>query len=179
MSNADDLIDETPRAAPVRKRATHAPSTLRSEGTRTDKVRKRKTGSKSEDVFYIPEDLRAELDAQGLSYEFKRLTYLGKEEDPDYHIGLMENAWEPLSLKSFPEFQKLMPKSWTKDTFEKRGQMLMVRPKELTEEARAEERVAAAGQVKGQLASLKESGNNEAERTLVKVKRSYERGPIE
>jgi len=128
MSDADDLID----TAPVRKRPAHAPSTLRSEGTRTDKVRKRKANSKSEDVFFIPDDLRDELEAQGLSYEFKRTSYLGKEEDPDYHIGLAENAWEPLSLKSFPKFQKLMPKSWTKDTFEKRGQILMVRPIELT-----------------------------------------------
>jgi hypothetical protein len=73
-----------------------------------------------------------------------------------------------------------MPASWSGDTFEKSGQRLMIRPKELTAEARAEDYQEAVGQVKGQLASLKESGTGEAERTLVKVKRSYERGvPVE
>lgn len=171
----DDLIDEGAKA----KRPAKAPS-MRSESVRTEPMRKRRAGSKSEDHFYIPDELRAELEAQGLSAEFKRLTYFGKEEDPDYHIALQENGWEPLSLGSFPAFKKLMPKTWSKDTFEKRGQMLMVRPKELTAEARAEDKKVADSQVKGQLASLKDAKQGEAERTLVKVNRSYERGvPVE
>lgn len=175
MLNEDDLIDDAPKA----KRPVKAPS-LRSESVRTEPVRKRKAGSKSEDHFYIPDDLRAALVANGLSAEFKRLSYFGKEEDPDYHIALQENGWEPLSLSSFPQFKKLMPKTWTKDTFEKRGQVLMVRPQVLTDEARAEDKRMADNQVKGQLASLKESGPGEAERTAPKVKRSYEGGiPVE
>lgn len=179
-SSDDDLVDDSPRAtASVRRRPLRAPP-LRTEAVRTDKVRKRRAGSKSEDVFWIPDELRERLEAQGLSWEFKRTTYFGKEEDPDYHIGLQENAWEPLSLNSFPEFKRLLPKTWTKDTFEKRGQVLMVRPKELTQEARDEEYANARDQVKGQMASLKEVGPGEADRTLVKVKRSYERPtPVE
>ena len=174
---SDDLIDETVEVKA--KRSSKAPG-LRSEGVRTDVVRKRRAGSKSEDHFYIPDDLRAQLEAQGLSAEFKRLSYFGKEEDPDYHIALAENGWEPLSLSENPAFKKLMPKTWTKNTFEKRGQILMVRPKELTAEARAEDKKVAESQVKGQLASLKESKTGEAERTLVKVNRSYDRGvPID
>jgi hypothetical protein len=180
MSEPDeDLIDDAPRVA-KRMRPKHAPAALRSESPRTDKVRRRKRGSKSEDKFHIPEDLKAELEARGLSAEFKRITYAGKEEDPDYFIGLAENGWEPLSLKSFPEFKKLMPSTHTADTFDKSGQRLMIRPKELTDEARAEDKEEAMGQVKGQLQSLKEAGQGEADRTLVKVKRSYERGvPID
>lgn len=171
----DDLVDDVPKA----KRSAKAPS-LRTEAVRTEPVRKRRAGSKSEDHFYIPEDLRAQLVANGLSAEFKRLTYFGKEEDPDYHIALAENGWEPLSLTSFPAFAKLMPKSWAKDTFEKRGQILMVRPQALTDEARAEDKKEAEGQVKGQLAALKDSKADEAARTLVKINRSYERGvPVE
>ncbi len=64
-----------------------------------------------------------------------------------------------------------MPKSWAKDTFEKRGQILMVRPQALTDEARAEDKKEAEGQVKGQLAALKDSKADEAARTLVKVNR--------
>ena len=177
MSDLDDLVDDA--SAPVRRRPKNAPG-LRSEAVRTDKVRKRKRGSRSEDKFYIPEDLKAELEARGLTAEFKRITYAGKEEDPDYHIGLAENGWEPLSLSSFPDFKNLMPANWSSDTFDKSGQRLMIRPKELTEEARAEDRHEAMSLVKGQLQSLKESGPNEAERTLIKVKRSYERGvPVE
>jgi hypothetical protein len=173
----DDLIDSPKTAA---KRPAQAPS-LRTDAVRTEPVRKRKAGSKSEDHFHLPEDLLAQLEAKGLSAEFKRVTYFGKEEDPDYHIGLAENGWEPLSLSSFPLFKKMMPKSWTKDTFEKRGQILMVRPQHLTDEAKAEEKRMANSQVKGQLASLKsDTKAGEAARTLAKVNRSYEAGmPIE
>lgn len=179
MTN-DDLIDETPKA----KRSLKAPG-LRSEAVRTESVRKRRAGSKSEDHFYLPDELRNILEAQGLSAEFKRLSYFGKEEDPDYHISLAENGWEPLSLASFPAFKKLMPKTWTKDTFEKRGQILMVRAQILTDEARDEDKRIAESQVKGQLASLGNSKEGEAPRDnkgqrLVKVNRSYERGvPID
>jgi len=179
MSDINDLIEDETAAAPKTRRSSKAP-TLRTETHRTAAVRKRRAGSQSEDHFYIPDDLKMELEGQGLSAEFKRVTYFGKEEDPDYHIGLQENGWEPLSLSSFPDFKKLMPKSWNKDTFEKRGQILMVRPKELTEEAKAEDKYMAESQVKGQLASLKNAKEGEAERTLIKVKRSYERGvPVE
>lgn len=174
MSDSD-LVEESPHA----RRPSKAPS-LRTQGSRTGTVRKRRIGSKTEDHFHIPDDLRAQLEAQGLSAEFKRTSYFGKEEEPDYHIALSENGWEPLSLGSFPGFKELMPKTWSKDTFEKRGQILMIRPKELTDEARAEDKAAADGQVKGQLASLKNVKEGEAARTLVKVNRSYERGtPVE
>lgn len=190
MPNEDeDLIDETSSVSPERKnprvakpvRASTAPS-MRSGAVRNQPVRKRKAGSKSEDHFYIPDNLRDLLTERGLSAEFKRLTYFGKEEEPDYHIALQENGWEPLSLGDFPDFKQLMPKNWTKDTFEKRGQVLMVRPQILTDEARAEDRQIAEEKVKGHLASLTHSKGNEAPRTkpdgtpLVSVKRTYERG---
>lgn len=188
----DDLVDETPRrrlnakpstapsvdAPRVATRPVSAPK-IRADALRTEPVRRRKRGSKGEDHFYIPDDLLDQLRARKLSWEFKRLTYFGKEEDPDYHIGLAENAWEPLSLKSFPDFKKLVPSTWTKDTFEKRGQVLMVRPAALTAEARAEDKAEANNQVKGQLASLKEAGANEAPRLQPSVKRSYEAMPVE
>lgn len=176
----NDLVEETSAA----KRPAKAPS-VRADSVRTEPVRKRRAGSKSEDHFFIPDDLRSQLKANGLSAEFKRLSYFGKEEDPDYHIALAENGWEPLSLKSFPDFKKLMPKTWTKDTFEKRGQCLMVRPQYLTDEARAEDKAIADSQVKGHFASLTNTKDGEAPRDnkgkpLMKVSRSYERPtPIE
>lgn len=183
MSEEDDLIGGE-AAEPKTRRSSRAPG-FRSQPVRTEAVRKRRAGSKSEDHFYIPESLTAQLKARGLSWEFKRLTYFGKEEDPDYHIGLGENGWEPLSLNSFPDFKNLLSKTWTKDTFEKRGQVLMIRPQELTDEARREDEYMANSQVKGHLASLKNSKEGEAPRDnkgnpLVAVKRTYERGvPVE
>lgn len=171
----DELVEETSTA----RRPVKAPG-VRVDSVRSSGVRTRRAGSKQENVFHLPDDLREALEAQGLSAEFKRLTYFGKEEDPDYHIALAENGWEPLSLSSFPQFKKLMPKNWSKDTFEKRGQMLMVRPQNLTDEARAEDKMNAENQVKGHLASLKNVSVGEADRTLVKVNRSYDRGvPVE
>lgn len=192
MSHEDDALfdDEpaVPRQATPRvtspKRASESPG-LRSASFRSQPVRKRRAGSKSEDHFYIPDELLDQLHTRGLSYEFKRLTYFGKEEEPDYHIALAENGWEPLSLKSFPDFAAVMPKTWTKDTFEKRGQILMVRPQILTDEARAEDKQIAEGRVKGHLASLRNTKSGEAPRDnkgapMVTVKRTYERGvPVE
>ena len=173
---SDDLIEEGPAK---KVRPSGAPQ-QRTEGVRASTVRRRKNGAQEENVFHLPDDLRADLESRGLSAEWKRTSYFGKEEDPDYHISLSENGWEPLSLGSFPEFRKMMPKNWTRDTFEKRGQMLHIRPKELTQEARDEDRRNAENQVKGKMASLREAGPGEAERTLVKVNRSYERGvPID
>ncbi len=185
----NDLVDEAserknPRVPQAARPAT-APG-MRSSALRNQPVRKRKAGSRSEDHFYIPEHLLDQLRERGLSAEFKRLTYFGKEEEPDYHIALQENGWEPLSLKDFPDFKVLMSKNWTKDTFEKRGQILMVRPQILTDEARAEDRQVAEDRVKGHLASLTRTKEGEAPRTkpdgtpLVSVKRTYERGlPVE
>jgi hypothetical protein len=189
MSDENDLIDEEPTRKnprlPPEKRSADAPG-LRSSAVRSVPVRKRRAGSKSEDHFYIPDELLDQLKERGLSAEFKRLTYFGKEEEPDYHIALQENGWEPLSLKAFPDFARLMSKNWTKDSFEKRGQILMVRPQILTDEARAEDKMVAEGRVKGHLASLTHSKAGEAPRTkpdgtpLASVKRTYERGvPIE
>lgn len=181
MNNDEaDLVDESPAEQPTAPRRSARSPVTRSEGVREGgQRRKTRRGGGEKSVFDLPGDLKAELEAQGLSNEFKRTTYFGKEEDPDYHIGLMENGWEPLSLKSFPSFAKLMPKGWSKDTFEKRGQILMVRPMYLTEEARREDKREADEQVKGQLATLKDTGPGEAARTLAKVNRSYERSPIE
>jgi len=137
-------------------------------------------GSKSEDWSYIPESLQNILRAKGLAWEYKRTHYFGKEEEPEYRRSLEENGWEALSLASIPEFRDLMSKSWSKDTVEKRGQILMVRPQYMTDEAREEEAKAASDRVKGHMAQLNRAGPNEAERTLVKVKRSYESGiPVE
>lgn len=180
-NDEDDLIDETPEAAPAAPRRSMRSPVHRTEGVREGGQRRKvRRGGGEKSIFDLPDDLQAELDGKGLSAEFKRTNYFGKDEEPDYHIELMENGWEPLSLKSFPAFAKLMPKNWNKDTFEKRGQILMVRPKELTEEARAEEKKKADERVKGQLATLKQAGAGEAARTLAKVNRSYERGvPID
>lgn len=181
MSDEDDLVDESPAAKPERSTRSAKAPTVRSEPQREGGQRKaaRRTGGEKS-IFDLPDALKAQLEGKGLSAEFKRMSYFGKEEDADYLIDLQENGWDPLSLSSFPDFKKLMPKNWNKDTFEKRGQMLMIRPIELTEEARAEEKKKAEGQVKGQLATLKEAGQGEAARTLAKVSRSYERGvPID
>lgn len=179
--NDDDLVDETPDEKPAETKRSARSPVIRSEGVREGgQRRKTRRGGSERSVFDLSDDLKAELEARGLTAEFKRTNYFGKEEEQDYKIDLMENGWEDLSLKSFPTFAKLMPKNWSRDTFEKRGQILMVRPIELTEEARREEKKKADEQVKGQLATLKDAGPGEAARTLVKASRSYERGvPVE
>lgn len=127
-----------PRASPHTSRAgvrseerepVHAPARSR-----------RRRSTVTEDIFYIPLDEIPE----GSSYEWKRWTLHGQE-DPFYIAGLREQGWEPVDPKRHPNW---VPPGYSQPYIIKGGQILMERPIELTEEARAESRQFARRQVK-------------------------------
>lgn len=111
----------------------------------------------------------------GWSYEWKRRTVLNAE-DPAYQVGLSATGWEPVERGRHPE---MMPEGWSGKTIERKGMVLMERPKEITDhwkrkaEGEARQQVqnvedSLAGAKPGQFDRVDGKGNS-----TVKLAKSY------
>lgn len=109
----------------------------------------------------------------GWTYEWKRKTVYGKE-DPAYEVELARGGWEPVPASRHPS---MMPKGKF-ETIERDGMILMERPKELSDDARAAELRRARLQVRSKEAQLNASPDGTFERDRPTVKKSYEAMPI-
>lgn len=107
--------------------------------------RKRKMGQ-GNDRFALPDTVKA---PPGMAYEWKRETLMGMS-DPSYNVALRENGWEPVEAARHKEF---MPEGYT-GPIRRDGLILMERPIELTEEARAEDNWMAQSEIQGKMAAL-------------------------
>jgi hypothetical protein len=131
-----------------------------------------------EDEFYI--DPRVIPD--GWSYEWKRHTTLGAE-DPAYQVSIARKGWEAVPVSRHPE---MMPDNYKGTTILRKGMILMERPAEITELAKAQELRKARQQVRQkeiQLHGAPAGDNSPFEATnkgnsLVKIGKSYEPMPI-
>lgn len=123
-------------------------------------------------IFDIPK----KLIPRGYTVEWKMVSVLGKEADPSYGVELEEQGWVPATIEQFPD---LMPKNYQGKSIIRKGMMLMIRPKELTEEARQEDLSEAREQVKDKLIQLGKADKGEFKRKIQKLGRSYERPPVE
>lgn len=90
------------------------------------------------------DDFRAPPAPDGWEYEWKRRTVMGQE-DPAYQVQLARMGWEPVPTYKHPE---MMPHAGTHPHIERKGQVLMMRPAVISEEARQIERRKARAQVK-------------------------------
>lgn len=127
------------------------------------------------DDFYIDQSVIPE----GWSYEWKRKTILGQE-DPAYQVQLARTGWEPVPASRHPSY---MPAGDKYATIERKGMVLMERPKELTEEYRAFELKNARDQVRTHKEKLAEAPEGQFSRIakghqLIKIGKSYEAMPI-
>jgi len=127
------------------------------------------------DEFFI--DAREIPD--GWTYEWKRRLLLGAE-DPAYQVALARAGWEPVPAYRHPN---MMPTGYKGATIERKGAILMERPKEINDEARAIELRRARAQVRQKEEQLNSApqgqfGRDNKGNPLVNVKRSYEALPI-
>lgn len=127
------------------------------------------------DKFYI--DPRIIPD--GWSYEWKTFTVLGKE-NPSEQVANARRGWEAVPCARHPE---LMPINYRGETIEREGMILMERPLEITNEAKARDLRIARAQVRGKEEQLGGAGVGQFERSnkgdsLVNVKKSFEHMPI-
>lgn len=124
----------------------------------------------SVDKFYIDPSRVPD----GWVYEWKRDTTFGKE-DPSYMSGLLMTGWEPVPTSDMPE---LMP-GMKEAAIRRDGMILMQRPEEIRDSARAKEMANARGQVKAQEAQNgKAQDPTEGPRIAPKYGKSYEHIPI-
>ncbi len=165
---ATDQPSDAPRADAPRE-------TFREEDPRTRAARRaaelrEHLGSMDQgtDDFYI--DPRIIPD--GWSYEWKRHTVLGAQ-DPSYQVQIAQRGWEAVPASRHLE---LMPDNYTGQTIERKGQILMERPMEITKEVQELEKRKAREQVgqKEQQLRGQPAGPNSPFEARAKVERSYE-----
>ncbi|MDE2106460.1 MAG: hypothetical protein KGL39_55100 [Patescibacteria group bacterium] len=183
MENEDDGSDLV-SAPETQKRNTRGPKRgpIREEDPRTRAARRAAElrdhlGDMDDgtDEFYInPDDV-----PEGWTYEWKRKTIMGAE-DPAYQVSLARAGWEPVPTSRHPSY---MPDTGQYPIIERKGMVLMERPAEIHEEARARDYRRAVGQVRTKESQLQSAGVGEFERSnkdqsLVKVRKSYESIPI-
>jgi hypothetical protein len=104
------------------------------------RVRTRKKNIAVEDEFYIP----TEEIPDGLDYNWKRFSVNGQE-DPYYLARMRSQGWEPVPPSRHPTW---VPPGYNAPHIIKGGQILMDRPMELSNEAKAENEQLARRQVR-------------------------------
>jgi len=156
------MRDEDPRAAAARRSAEirgHLPNEV-----------------ENADEFYIPPSIIPD----GWTYEWKRRTVYGAE-DPAYQVALARTGWEAVPTRRHPE---MMPAGWKGETIERKGVILMERPKEITDSVEDMNRRRARNQVRAKEQQLAASppGTMEKEfsdpRTKPNIRKSFEAMPI-
>lgn len=155
-----------PREEDPRARAARRALELREQATSDDD---------GVDKFYID----PKMIPDGWSYEWKTFTVLGKE-NPSYQVSMAHKGWEAVPRARHPH---LMPINYQGETIEREGMILMERPLEITQEAKARDLRIARAQVRGKEEQLGGAAPGTFERdnkgaSLVNVKKSFENIPI-
>lgn len=169
---AQILYEDEPEERPILRRTQprapiHGPR-MRSQreaqhenGHSEPRRTRRRKATAVEDIYYIP----VEEIPEGSSYEWKRWSVVGAE-DPFYIAQMREQGWEPVDPKRHPNW---LPPGYNQPFIIKGGQILMERPIELTEEARAEQKVLARRQVREAEARLGRTPGNTHQRLAPKI----------
>jgi len=178
-------MDEVMRPAAVSREALARPdmrAPLRAEDPRerarkrAEQIRQHAGGSMEDgtDEFYVPQHMIPE----GWTYEWKRLTVMGQE-DPAYQVQVAQKGWEPVPASRHPE---MMPHGWSGNTIDRKGQRLFERPREITDEVRADELRRARSQVRIKEQQLSHAPDGQFGRDHAQVKprisKSYEPMPV-
>lgn len=110
--------------------------------------------------------------------EWKTKTVLGAE-DPAQMVAYQRMGWEPAPLHLFPE---LMPADYKGNTIERKGMILMMRPKQITDQVRQADARRAREQIRHKEAQLSSAPDGQFTRDHNQVKpkigKSYEPMPI-
>ncbi len=123
-----------------------------------------------EDKYALPEDCWAYMKDHGVTYQWKRLTYMGKH-DAQHQALLAQNRWIPVPLERHPELgtdgalddRKQTGRFGGRNSQEipyadciiRDGQILMERPIEIENYVRAVDKDHADAQVQNQLQRVK------------------------
>ena len=118
------------------------------------------------DEFYIPKGMVPE----GWVYEWKRHT-IWNQEDPAYTVQLAREGWEPVPASRHPTW---MPSNWEKGSIERKGLILMERPKEISDEVRRIEHRRAREQVRIKESQLSGTPDGTMDRVAPTIKKTFD-----
>ena len=121
-----------------------------------------------------PDEFRAPPAPQGWEYEWKTKMVMNQE-NHSYMTELFRTGWSYVPCDRHPE---MMPESGKHATIERKGMVLMERPKEINDEIRAIELRKARSQVSYKEAQLAGTPEGQMDRTLSKVNKNYQPMPI-
>lgn len=185
------FVETPPEAAPAAERAPVERPPLRSPlrdaspraaaEARAAEIMEHLGGvEEGSDEFYID----PKVIPDGWTYEFKRYTVYGQT-DPSYQVALQRMGWEAVPARRHPE---MMPADWGGGTIERKGQVLMERPKSITDMIQKRDLKRARDQVRfkeEQLSSapakdhMPRSGDPGGDaRTKPNITKSYEPMPV-
>ena len=117
------------------------------------------------DEFAIP----AHIIPEGWSYEWKRKSVFGQE-DSSYMMSQEARGWEPVPAS---RHRSMMPEGHY-NTIERKGMILMERPKEITDEAKRQDRMRARDAVKSREQQLAEAQAGQFARNKPTISKGYE-----
>jgi hypothetical protein len=120
------------------------------------------------DEFYID---RSRL-PPGWDAEWKTKTVMGAE-DPAQMVSYARMGWEPAPLSMFPE---MMPAGWKGNTIERKGMILMIRPRKITDMVRQADARKAREQIRAKEAQLSSAPDGQFTRDHAQVKPKISKG---
>ena len=120
------------------------------------------------DEFYID---RSRL-PPGWDAEWKTKTVMGAE-DPAQMVSYARMGWEPAPLDLFPE---MMPQGWKGNTIERKGMILMIRPRKITDMVRQADAKKAREQIRAKEAQLSSAPDGQFTRDHAQIKPKINKG---
>ncbi|SRR5581483_1919428 len=168
IDEADAALESLAAAAPVAPRPEPRPEMRSRDASRDASARAAEIlghldGNLDEgpDEFYVnPHDI-----PDGWSYEWKRRLTYGAE-DPSYEVGLARTGWQPVPADRHPSY---MPRGYKGQAIERKGMVLMERPKQITDMVNANEHRKALAQVRQKEEQLQLAPAGQFERSTAKV----------
>mgnify|MGYP006288033009 CR=1 FL=1 len=167
-SNLDDLgfVATAEASKPTAKARGIREANLRAEEIR-NRLRQNEGVHEFHDDFYIdPRDI-----PDGWDYNWKRHT-TGGMPDPAYEVELLQNGWEAVDASRHPH---MMPPGY-RGPIERKGMILMERPKEISDLAKQRELVNAREAVaaKERALGMAPSGHFERDKRQTGINKSYQ-----
>lgn len=122
------------------------------------------------------DEFAAPLPPDGWTYEWKAKTVMGAE-DPARQVQYARTGWEPVPTYRHPD---MMPHNAAHPVIERKGMVLMQRPKDITEEMKDIDLRRARNQVQAKKQQLSQAPDGQFERRSndVKIRSSYEPIPV-
>lgn len=123
------------------------------------------------------DEFRAPEPPEGWTYEWKMKTVMGMENQA-YQTSLARTGWEPVSSKRHPEMMQI----GAEGPIERKGMILMERPKIISDQVRDADYKRARSQIRAKEQQLRDAPNGQFGRDHAqaqpKISKSYEPMPV-